>query len=266
LLLRSIYFGDTVTRAGEKLFNDSVHNVMRRPTSFFDTTPSGQIMNRLIKDISDIDVTLPDIMGFFLIVFSSFLATFIVLVIVSPIHLVIVFLFFMICHIFIKKYMATDTDIKRLKKIAFSPVLSSASEVVEGGAVLRQFKMENYVYDKMEENSDLYVTTLAHEYIGNLWLTIRIKHMTSIVITLGVLSVAINKDFRILWVQDADTIGLMLSYVVQLTLITGLFIWTSSALYATFSSVERIQEYILYDEHEKSWNSPSKPENWPNLG
>ena len=119
-------------------------------------------MNRLIKDVSDIDFEIPDILGYFLIVISSFLATFIILIFVSPIHLIIVLVFFGVTHILVKKFLATDTDLKRLTKIAFSPVLSSASEVIEGGAVLRQFSMHNYVYDKMLDNSDLYLSVQAH--------------------------------------------------------------------------------------------------------
>ena len=74
--------------------------------------------------------------------------------------------------------------------------------------------MEKYVYDKMEKNTNLYITTFAHEWIGNLWLTVRLKHMTSIVITMGVFSVALNKDVPILWASDSNSIGLMISYIV----------------------------------------------------
>ena len=34
-------------------------NIIRRPMSFFDTTPIGLLMNRFSKDIDDIDIKIP---------------------------------------------------------------------------------------------------------------------------------------------------------------------------------------------------------------
>ena len=42
-----------ITRTPFRLHEDMLHAVMRSPVSFFDSTPSGRIMNRFSKDMDE---------------------------------------------------------------------------------------------------------------------------------------------------------------------------------------------------------------------
>ena len=46
--------------AGAKIHKNLLTNVLRAPSSFFDTTPVGRIVSRFSKDINSVDFGLPD--------------------------------------------------------------------------------------------------------------------------------------------------------------------------------------------------------------
>jgi hypothetical protein len=52
-------FGQQVASASLKIYIGLIANLLRRPMSFFDTTPVGQILNRCGKDADDMDATFP---------------------------------------------------------------------------------------------------------------------------------------------------------------------------------------------------------------
>lgn len=67
-----------------------LHNKIRSPQSFFDTTPSGRILNRFSKDIYVIDEVLaPTILMLFNSLFMS-ISTLVVIVASTPLFLVVV--------------------------------------------------------------------------------------------------------------------------------------------------------------------------------
>lgn len=45
--------------ASKKLFERMFYRVLRNPTSFFETTPNGRLLNRLGKDVDTVDNRLP---------------------------------------------------------------------------------------------------------------------------------------------------------------------------------------------------------------
>jgi len=45
-------------RAGRTLHKSMLHNVLQSPMAFFDTTPSGRVLNRFGKDVDVVDNTI----------------------------------------------------------------------------------------------------------------------------------------------------------------------------------------------------------------
>ena len=65
-------------------------NILRLPMSFFDTTPSGRILNRFSKDIYTIDEIVPRSVSMFITTFLSVLSTIFVISFATPLFMVVI--------------------------------------------------------------------------------------------------------------------------------------------------------------------------------
>ena len=65
-------------------------NILRLPMSFFDTTPSGRILNRFSKDIYTIDEMIPRSLSAFLRTFLTVLATIVVVSYATPLFMAVI--------------------------------------------------------------------------------------------------------------------------------------------------------------------------------
>ena len=156
LIYRSIIFGYGVAEAGYKIFFKAFDNLAKRPIQFFDTTPVGQILGRLVNDQNDTDTQIPAKLNVFLSILFTFLGAFVLLCIVSPYHTIIIVLFFVMIGRYMKKYVLTTTELKRMNKIADAPVISTLTELVSGSVLIRNYGQVESFKAKMVENLDLY--------------------------------------------------------------------------------------------------------------
>jgi ATP-binding cassette subfamily C (CFTR/MRP) protein 1 len=65
-------------RASRSLFEEMLNVVLRAPMSFFDTTPTGRILNRFSKDVYTLDGQLVATMRSYLATLASVIGTIIV--------------------------------------------------------------------------------------------------------------------------------------------------------------------------------------------
>ena len=76
--------------ASTVLHDDILRNCMRSPSSFYDTTPLGRILNRFSKDTDTIDTMIPqNFRAWFMCTFSV-VATFIVISVATPLILAVI--------------------------------------------------------------------------------------------------------------------------------------------------------------------------------
>lgn len=63
-------------------------NILQSPMHFFDSTPSGRILNRFSKDIDSIDLRIPDTLRKTVLGILNVISTILLIVIVTPLSLV----------------------------------------------------------------------------------------------------------------------------------------------------------------------------------
>ena len=90
VLSYSILATTRMVKAAGILHASMLSNIMRSPMSFFDTTPSGRIINRFSSDVAVVDNNLPQTFRMMMAQILSVFGTLIVISYSTPIFLVVV--------------------------------------------------------------------------------------------------------------------------------------------------------------------------------
>jgi ABC-type multidrug transport system fused ATPase/permease subunit len=225
LLLRSYFYGLMVSTASIKIFKTLITNILRRPLQFFDTTPSGQILNRCIKDMTSADSEIPHCLFRFLIEFFKLFASFLLVALFSPTNAIFCFSFFYLFFNFLAKFMKSMTELKRMEQITASPLMTMAGELASGAVTIRQFGKLDYMWDKYIDHLDLKSILTAHNRYGYCWIAVRVKTLTFLIVSISVFCFGLNKIYNLIEFEDMVSVGLSLSYLLTIAMSIGGFSW-----------------------------------------
>uniref|UniRef100_A0A8C3UXW1 Canalicular multispecific organic anion transporter 2 n=1 Tax=Catharus ustulatus TaxID=91951 RepID=A0A8C3UXW1_CATUS len=239
-----------------------LENKFHTPQSFYDTTPTGRIINRFSKDIYVIDEVIPPTILMFLGTFFTSLSTMIVIIASTPLFAVVI-VPLAILYFFVQRfYVATSRQLKRLESVSRSPIYSHFSETVSGASVIRAYRRVKAFVDisdlKVDENQKSYYPGI----VSNRWLGIRVEFVGNCIVLFAALFAVIGRNSL-----NAGLVGLSVSYALQVTLSLNWMVRMTSELETNIVAVERIKEYSE-TETEAPWiiEGKSPPENWPSKG
>lgn len=152
--------------ASRHLHADLLHSVLRSPMSFFEVTPSGNLLNRFSKEIDAIDCMIPEGLKMMLGYLFKLLEVCIIVLMATPFTgLVLVPLICLYIFIQVKRYLtvsdvqlsyvlklyyffasglqsfyvAASCQLRRLEAVSRSPIYSHFNETVQGTSVIRAF-------------------------------------------------------------------------------------------------------------------------------
>uniref|UniRef100_A0A8C0F0H6 Canalicular multispecific organic anion transporter 2 n=1 Tax=Bubo bubo TaxID=30461 RepID=A0A8C0F0H6_BUBBB len=239
-----------------------LENKFHTPQSFYDTTPTGRIINRFSKDIYVIDEVIPPTILMFLGTFFTSLSTMIVIIASTPLFAVVI-VPLAILYFFVQRfYVATSRQLKRLESVSRSPIYSHFSETVSGASVIRAYRRVKSFVDisdvKMDENQKSYYPGI----VSNRWLGVRVEFVGNCIVLFAALFAVIGKNSL-----NAGLVGLSVSYALQVTLSLNWMVRMTSELETNIVAVERIKEYSE-TETEAPWviEGKSPPADWPSRG
>lgn len=233
----SIAFGSI--RASVLLHERLLLSVMGAPSSFYNATPDGRLVNRFTSDLDKIDQSIASTLQAMNRLLISLCFTFGLIVWVSPTFILFLIPVSVMCIMIQEYYRRTSVDLRRLEALARSPLYSHFSETLEGVTTLRAYgdiprsSHISHVYTD-QLNKAMYSTVYT-----NRWLALHLEMMSTILI-LGATLLAVTAPVGKL---SASMMGLMLSYTAQ---ILGSITWAVrqfTELSSEMSAVERVHEY-----------------------
>lgn len=114
-LSRSFMFFNVAMRASRSLHDAMFSGISRASMYFFNTNPSGRILNRFSKDIGQIDEILPSIMIDVVQIFLSLAGIVVVIAIVNPFLLVPTVIIAILFYFLRKFYLMSSRNLKRME-------------------------------------------------------------------------------------------------------------------------------------------------------
>ncbi|KAG0225873.1 Multidrug resistance-associated protein 1 [Actinomortierella wolfii] len=206
--------------------------------SFFDTTPTGRILNRFSSDFDNVDELLPMYITDCYVLLISVVGILVVISMSVPIFIAFIPVVVVVYSFIQVYYMRASRSLKRLASIAKSPMYSHFSETLAGVMSIRAMNVADRFIDTNATYSDISASAMFSYVTATHWLRSRLESLGALVIfAVGLLSVLGRNTL------DAGVAGLALTYSISITWQTSLLVEIFCELQNQLVSVERINTY-----------------------
>ncbi|KMZ04219.1 probable multidrug resistance-associated protein lethal(2)03659 [Drosophila simulans] len=259
-IVRTMLFYKMAMRSSTQLHNAMYQGITRAAMYFFNTNPSGRILNRFSKDLGQLDEVLPSVMLDVVQIFLTLLGIIVVICITNPYYLILTLALAIIFYYIREFYLKTSRDVKRLEAVARSPIYSHLSATITGLPTIRALGAQKELIAEFDNLQDLhssgYYTFLATNRAFGYYLDC----FCTLYIVIIILNYFINPP------QSPGEVGLAITQAMGMT---GMVQWgmrQSAELENTMTAVERVVEYDEiepegeFDSREGKKPSPSWPE------
>lgn len=248
-------------RASEQLHNMLLNNILRLPMSFFDTTPTGRIINRFSSDIFSIDEKLP--WSFHDMFFCGVAVTgsLIVISVTTPVFLAIVPPIFVIYGFVMTYYIASSRAFKRIESVAKSPMYQHFSETLSGVSTIRALRCNDRFIADNASRSDLASNAHFVWAVGNRWLNVRLESLGSVIVLAASLFAVLARNS-----VNPSMVGMSLAYALNITVDITWLVRCLCEVQFEMVAVERTDEYSNKNQEAPNFTDVTVPENWPGEG
>ncbi|MED6282695.1 Canalicular multispecific organic anion transporter 2 [Characodon lateralis] len=252
----------SMLRAAKLTHCNMLQGVLRAPQAFFESTPTGRLLNRFSKDVDAIDSHIPDNIDIWMRTFWYTLNVLLICSALTPMFLIVIAPL-MVFYWWVQRfYVATSRQLKRLESVSRSPIYSHFSETITGSSVIRAygrhtaFILMNDI--KVDENQKSYYPGI----VSNRWLGVRIEFIGNCIVLFAALFAVTGKDSL-----NPGLVGLSVSYALQVTMSLNWMVRMTSDLENNIVAVERVKEYSE-TKTEAPWEVENKkpPPEWPMEG
>ncbi|GAA0139823.1 ATP-binding cassette [Lithospermum erythrorhizon] len=263
VLLRASLVALVGLLTSQKFFSNMLHSILRSPMAFFDSTPTGRILNRVSTDQSVLDMEMAGRIAWCAFSIIQLLGTIAVMSQVAWEVFAIFIPVTAICIWYQQYYIPTARELARLAGVQRAPMLHHFAESLAGAATIRAFNQNDRF---MEENLclvDNHSMPWFHTVSAMEWLSFRLNQLSNFVFAFSlVLLITLPEG-----VIDPSIAGLAVTYGINLNGQQASVIWTICNAENKMISVERILQYSnLASESPLVVEDCRSPENWPGKG
>ncbi|CAF2965348.1 unnamed protein product [Rotaria sp. Silwood2] len=246
--------------------NQMLNGILYTSLRFFESNPSGRILNRASKDQQVLDELLPSTVIETIQNLLMILGSVIIIGITNPWVLLILVPLTPAFWWLRRFYIRSSLQLKRLESVTRSPVYALFSSSLDGLTSIRAFEVQDdflhMFMERVDANSRAYFALVA---VGR-WLGLQLSYMTCLLtLVTAILGVALRHQI------DPSAAALSITYCIT---ITTLFQWAvrqSVEAENFMTSAERVHEYgqLVPEDHRN--NSKNEvlvqlPSDWPSRG
>ncbi|CAG9817707.1 unnamed protein product [Phaedon cochleariae] len=262
-LSRTIVFYKFIMQCCVNLHSMLFNGVIHAPMRFFETNPSGRILNRFSKDVGVIDEGMPRMLLETGRTLLQILGSIVLVLYVNPYSFILLF-FLSGIFVFMRRiYLKSSKNIKRLEGRMSSPVFTHLMATLQGLTTVRAFKIQDILEEEFDKHQD-YHTSAFYMFISTNSAFGLSLDLFSIVF-IGVVTFSL-----IIFAEDLEMtggqVGLAISQATLLCQRTQFAVRFTAEITNQLMSVERVLEYKGM-EAEKQPLVPKVPSSsWPEKG
>lgn len=249
-------------RASTFLHSNLLRRIVGAPVRFFETTPSGRIMNRFSKDMKDIDQEVATYSADFVTNLVSAMATLLLISIITPWTLLGLIPITITYYSISRKYLCTSRELKRLEAITRSPIFSHFGEALQGASTIRSYGASHRFMEENHKKVDYNHRAFFFLWISNRWLALRIDIIGAAVTLFSASSIIILTRLKSITAGNA---GITLSYALALSDALLWLVRMHAIMEMEMNSVERVDEYMTIEQEFDSVVETCRPTQDVNL-
>ncbi|XP_053193733.1 multidrug resistance-associated protein 1 [Scomber japonicus] len=248
--------------ASRYLHQSMLYDVLRSPMSFFEQTPSGNLVNRFAKEMDTIDSVIPSIIKMFMGSMFNVMGSCVIILIATPLVTIII-PFLGLLYFFVQRfYVASSRQLKRLESVSRSPIYTHFNETLLGTSVIRAFGEQARFIRESDQRVDHNQKAYYPSIVANRWLAVRLEFVGSCIVSFAALFAVIARESL-----SPGIVGLSVSYALQLTASLTWLVRMSSDVETNIVAVEKVKEYSdTKKEAEWKHEASTLPPGWPTEG
>lgn len=263
--LRTLCFSYNHVRAALNLHRWLLVHLLKLPMSFFDTNPSGRIVNRFSRDMDIVDMTLTQSMAQCLGCFGIFLGILVVICMATPFFTPFLIPLTLVYFWIQRLYIPSGRELQRLESISRSPIYTQFGETINGVATIRAYGLVDHFTSLSDSQIQLNAAAFTTQKAASAWLSTRLD-------VVGLITLMLAAVLAVQGGIEPALAGLSLVYALDMTKFLKFGTQTASRIESDFNSVERIVQYLKpgIEGNEDIENDKvpevEKPANWPANG
>ncbi|XP_027369176.1 ABC transporter C family member 3-like isoform X2 [Abrus precatorius] len=263
ILVRALLLATAGYKTATILFNKMHFCIFRAPMSFFDSTPSGRILNRASTDQSAVDTDIPYQIGSFAFSLIQLLG---IIVVMSQVAWQVFFVFIPVIAVSIwyqQYYLPSARELSRLVGVCKAPIIQHFAETISGTSTIRSFDQQSRFQETNMKLTDGYSRPKFNIAGAMEWLCFRLDMLSSITFAFSLIFlISIPQG-----VIDPGIAGLAVTYGLNLNMIQAWVIWNLCNLENKIISVERILQYTCIPSEPSLVVEENRPDpSWPPYG
>ncbi|KAK6229842.1 hypothetical protein SCA6_018793 [Theobroma cacao] len=237
--------------------------IFRAPMSFFDSTPSGRILNRASTDQSAVDLNIPYQVGSFAFSVIQLLG---IIAVMSQVAWQIFIIFIPViatCIWYQQYYISSARELARLVGVCKAPVIQHFAETILGATTIRSFDQESRFQETSMKLTDGYSRPKFHAAAAMEWLCFRMDMLSSITFAFSLFFLISIPE----GVIDPAIAGLAVTYGLNLNMLQAWVVWNICNMENKIISVERLLQYSSVPSEPALVIETNRPDHsWPSHG
>ncbi|XP_022716766.1 ABC transporter C family member 3-like [Durio zibethinus] len=246
VLARAMLLNTAGYKTATLLFKKMHLCIFRTPMSFFDSTPSGRILNRASTDQSAVDLNIPCQVGEFAFSIIYLVGIIVVMSQVAWQIFIICIPVIATCIWYQQYYISSARELSRLVGVCKAPIIQHFAETISGATTIRSFDQESRFQETNMILTDSYSRPKFHFAGAMEWLCFRLDLLSSITFVFCLFFLISVPE----GVIDPAIAGLAVTYGLTLNTLQTWIVLNICGMENQIISVERMLQYS---------NIPSEP-------